>query len=314
MLDHFLARTIRASIAVLKAGGLSLALAATSPALAAEVTVDATYSASLGGFSIASGTLQFTLAGPSYAAAIRASVSGLATLISNRSAVASATGSVEPGHVSPRTYALAITGGPVPNEVSVGFNGNTVGDINATELRLAGWDNRVPLLPGHKRGVVDPLGALIIPMAAGKDPFSPAVCNRTLKIFDGRVRYDLHLVYGAREEVKGEPGSYSGPAIVCAVAYRPIAGHRILSPEQQRFERNIEFSIWFVPVGQTGVMLPHRILIQTQSGLLVVNATRFAVKGSDPIVADASTKLAANDQLPTRRHHRRHRPVDDSKN
>jgi hypothetical protein len=279
-------------------------------ALADDVIVDASYNASIGGFPIANGTLQFKLSGPNYEAVINAQVSGLAALIASRSATGSAIGRAEPGHISPESYSLSIQGGQSVNEVSETFINNKVVALAATELHLAGWDERVPLLPIHKQGVVDPLGAFILPMPPGKDPLTPAACNRTLKIFDGRVRYDLHLVYGARNDVAGEPGSYSGPAIVCAVAYRPIAGQRILSPEQQKFERDIEFSIWFVPVGQTGILLPHRILIQTQSGLLVVNASRFVVHGSDPIVASADGSKAADDATvtPKRRHYHRHKP------
>ncbi|MDR3494576.1 MAG: DUF3108 domain-containing protein [Ancalomicrobiaceae bacterium] len=282
----------------------------TTPSVAADtVTVDATYSASLGGFTFASGTLHFTLIGNTYDAQINAGVTGIAALIASRTAIGGASGRVTPGRVLPQAYALSIAGGTVPNEVALTFSDNRVTSVSASELHLAGWDQRIPLLPAHKLGVVDPFGAFVIPMQPGKNPMTPAVCNRTLKIFDGRVRYDLRLVYGAKTDVTAsEPGSYSGPAIVCAVAYRPIAGHRILSPEQQHFENNIEFSIWFVPVGQTGVLLPHRVLIQTQSGMLLINATRFVVNGSDPIVA-------ANDAEPAKTHawlkHRRHHRVED---
>jgi len=279
-------------------------------ASAADVTVDATYSASLGGFTIAGGTLQFVISGNSYHADINARVTGIASLIANRAATASASGRFDAARISPQSYALAITGGMVANEVAVGFANNNVTRISATELRLSSASNRVPLLPIHKQGVVDPLGAFVIPAGTGKDPLAPAVCNRTQKIFDGRVRYDLHLVYGAREDVKGEPGSYSGPSITCAVAYRPIAGHRILSPEQQRFESNIEFSIRFVPVAQTGLLLPHRIVIQTQSGLLVVNATQLVVRGSEPIVADASAVKVSDAADTPRKPHRRRRKAD----
>jgi hypothetical protein len=293
-----------------------LTTAATRGAYADEVTVDADYNASIGGFPIASGSLQFKLNGQTYDAHINAQVTGLAALIASRTAVGTATGRAEPNHILPESYSLSIQGGQSVNEVAETFSNNKVVALAATELHLAGWDDRVPLLPIHKQGVVDPLGAFVIPMPPGKDPFTPAVCNRTLKIFDGRVRYDLHLVYGARTDVTGQPGSYSGPAIICAVAYRPIAGQRILSEEQQKFERNIEFSIWFVPVGQTGIMLPHRILIQTQSGLLVVNASRFVVHGSEPIVTAAATdssKTADSAEPPKRRHyHRRKTDTDDA--
>lgn len=293
--------------------GLSALVALGAPlttALADDVTVDAEYSASISGFPIATGTLRFTLSGQTYDAQIKAQVSGLAALITSRSAVGEASGRAEPGHISPEAYSLSIQGGQSVNEVAETFSNNKVVALAATELHLAGWEDRVPLLPSHKQGVVDPLSAFVIPMQPGRDNLTPAVCNRTLKIFDGRVRYDLRLVFGAHNDVSGDAGSYSGPAIVCAVAYRPIAGQRILSAEQQKFENNIEFSIWFVPVGSTGILLPHRVVIETQSGLLVVNASRFVVHGSDPVVASAANAKPAENSWAAKHHHYRRHKID----
>lgn len=296
------------ALALVGLAGLGFASLSAS-ALADDVTVDATYYATLSGFPIANGTLQFKLDGKNYDARISAQVSGLAALIASRSATGAANGKIEGNRVSPDSYSLSISGGNAVNEVAEQFINNRVVALAATELHLIGWDQRVPLLPQHKQGVVDPFGAFVIPMQANRDIMTPAVCNRTLKIFDGRVRYDLRLVYGTREEIKAQGDSYSGPAIVCAVAYRPIAGQRVLPPEQKKFEENIEFSIWFVPVGSTGVLLPHRILIQTQSGLLVVNAASFVVHGSTPIMtADASAKAPEKTGWAERHHrYRRHK-------
>ena len=77
---------------------------AADPAFAVEdVTVDAEYTASLSGFPIANGSLQFKLHGQTYEARLNAQVSGLASLIANRSATGSATGRAEPNHISPET-------------------------------------------------------------------------------------------------------------------------------------------------------------------------------------------------------------------
>jgi hypothetical protein len=296
--------------AAMMAGLISFSLA--SAVQADDVTVDADYSASLSGFPIANGSLRFKLSGSTYEARLSAQVSGLAALVASRQATGAASGHAEPGHISPESYSLSISGGQTVNEVAEQFIDNKVVALAATELNIPGWDQRVPLLPSHKVGVVDPLGAFILPMRPNKDPLTPDACNRTLKIFDGRVRYDLKLIYGAKSDITGDAGSYSGPAIICAVAYRPIAGQRILSPEQQKFERNIEFSIWFVPVGSTGILLPHRILIETQSGVLIVNASRFVVHGSDPIVVASGKTPSPDSFLARHKHYRRHKqdPAD----
>jgi hypothetical protein len=275
-------RAERAARAAMAAAAVTGLIAAATPAWAGgDAVVDATYSASLGGFGIASGSLSFTINGNGeYDATIGARVTGFAALVSSRSANASTSGRVAGATTQPRSYALDISGGPVPNVVRMLFSGNQVASVSATEFRSADPDLRIPLKPEHKRNVIDPLGAFVVSLAGKEKDTSPQqVCARTLKVFDGRIRYDLRLVYGAKTEVKLGGGSYSGPAVTCAVSYRPIAGYRPLSAEQQKFERNMEFSVTFAPVANTGVYLPVRVMIGTQMGLLSVVADRFVVRG-----------------------------------
>jgi hypothetical protein len=269
--------------------GLALGTGISAPAaLAGSLSVDASYGANLGGWTIGSGRLAMSFDdNRNYSANITAGVSGIAALVSSRSAVGSAEGRADPYQVVPKSYALTVSGGAVTNAVEMAFSGNSVRSVSATELRFAINNERVPLLPQHKQGVVDPLGGFVIAVPQGRDPLAQSTCNRTVRVFDGRVRYDLKLIYGASTEIKGDGSGYSGPAITCAVNYRPIAGQRILSPEQQKFERSMEFSITYVPLGNTGILLPHRVVIGTPMGLLTVSATHFSVSGAEPYVASA---------------------------
>lgn len=280
---------------LVRRGAAALALAAVVAAPAAEagpLSVDASYAATLGGWAIGTGTLAFTLdEDNSYSADVRAGVSGIAALVSNRTATGVATGRAEPRATVPKSYLLSVAGGPITNTVEMTFAGAAVKTLSATELRFTTNNERVPLRPQHKQNIVDPLGSFIISVPRGRDPLAKSTCDRTIKVFDGRVRYDLRLVYGATSEVKDVPG-YSGPALICAVAYRPIAGQRILSREQQEFEKNLEFSIWFVPLGDSGVLLPHRVNIGTPMGLLTVTATRFALSGDTARVATPRPRRA----------------------
>lgn len=274
--------------------GLAAHVVALAPTVAdaANATIEASYAATLAGFPVGSGDLTFGIGeGGDYRASLAAQVRGLATIVANRTAAATISGRTAGDGVVSKDYSLAIDGGPQPNHVDVGFSGANVTQVSATELHFPGWDRRVPLLPEHKRGVIDPLAAFVLAVPPGKDAMNPQNCNRTAKVFDGRVRYDLRMVYGARMEVQGKEG-YAGPALVCAVNYKPIAGYRPLSPEEEKFERNLEFSIWFVPVAGTNVMLPYKVLVGTPVGMLQVYAHRFEVKGT-------RTAEAATDPAPT---------------
>jgi hypothetical protein len=287
-------RTILGGLAVF---GLATQIAGPHPAAAAETRLQATYAATIAGFPIGSGNLDFGLSGNGeYRAAIDAQIRGLASLIANRSASAAASGKTGGRDVVSKGYSLAIEGGPQANVVEMSFNGGTVDRLSANELRLPGWDRRIPLQPEHKRNVIDPLAAFVLSVPPGRDPMAKENCDRTARVFDGRVRYDLRMIYGTRMEVQGKEG-YSGPALVCAVGYKPIAGYRPLSPEEEKFERNLEFSIWFVPVDDARVLLPYKIVVGTPIGLLQVYAYRFEVKSSRS--ADGSPAIETTGSVPT---------------
>mgnify|MGYP001766188115 CR=1 FL=1 len=279
--------------------GLGALVASSVTVLAAETSVEASYAATLAGFPVGNGTLTFGVGDDgSYRASLDARIAGLASVIANRTATAAASGRASGTDVVSRGYRLAIDGGPMPNHVDMDFAGGAVTQVSATELRFPGWDRRIPLKPEHKRGVVDPLAAFVIAVPPGKDAMNPTNCNHTAKVFDGRVRYDLRMVYGSRMEVQGREG-YTGPALVCAVGYKPIAGFRPLSPEEEKFERNLEFSIWFVPAGGSNVMIPYKVVVGTPVGLLQVYAHRFDVRGTR--AADTPTEPATTSSIRKKR-------------
>src|SRR5262249_58419697 len=81
----------------------------------------------------------------------------------------------------------------------------------------------------HRRGVSDPMTASLIRVPGSGDTSVPQACQRTLSIFDGRMRYDLQLAFKRLERVRSERG-YQGVAVVCAGPVSPIAG-----PGPQRY-------------------------------------------------------------------------------
>jgi len=66
--------------------------------------------------------------------------------------------------------------------------------------------------------------ASILRVPGNGSTMSPDACQRTLAVFDGRLRYDLQLVFKRLDKVKADKG-YAGPVVVCAVYFSPIAGY-----------------------------------------------------------------------------------------
>src|SRR2546427_647632 len=82
---------------------------------------------------------------------------------------------------------------------------------------------RSALTGGQRRGIVDPMTALLVTVGGSGDVLAPEACQRTLPIFDGRRRYDLKLAFKRIDTVKADKG-YRGPAVVCGVTFQAIAG------------------------------------------------------------------------------------------
>jgi hypothetical protein len=134
--------------------------------------------------------------------------------------------------------------------------------------------DRVPVKEVHKRGVLDPVSALLMPAFGRGGPLDPAACNRTLPVFDGGARFDVVLSYAETRNVT-IPG-YSGPVIVCNARYVPIAGHRPDRAATKFMEDNRDLSVWLAPVEGTRVLLPMHISIRTMLGTSIIEASRWA--------------------------------------
>jgi hypothetical protein len=134
--------------------------------------------------------------------------------------------------------------------------------------------DRIRISPNLLRGVMDPLSAMLIPVA-GKLT-APANCDRTLRIFDGRRRYNLALSYKRVDQLKIARG-YAGAVLVCGVVLRPIAGYRPDSLLVRYLAGKDDFELWFVPVAGLPVMAPVRALMPTLIGTMDIKANEFVV-------------------------------------
>jgi hypothetical protein len=131
----------------------------------------------------------------------------------------------------------------------------------------------VRVLPEYLRNVTDPLSAMLI--RYGEDAFAPANCGRTLRIYDGRRRYDLALTYKRVDRLIKMRG-YSGRALVCNVVLHPIAGYKVGSLLVKYLAGKSDLEMWFAPVNGVAVMAPVRALMPTLIGTMDISADEFA--------------------------------------
>ena len=133
--------------------------------------------------------------------------------------------------------------------------------------------DRVPLGPGDKQNVVDPVGAVVIPAPRSEPLVSPAACNRKIPIFDGYTRFDIDLTYVGERSVKAE--GYDGPVVVCSARYVPISGHRRDRPATKFMADNKDLEVWLAPIESDHVLIPFRVSVRTMIGTTVVEASEF---------------------------------------
>jgi hypothetical protein len=253
------------------AGALVLAIGAAG---ARADTLRATYGVSLIGLPIGVASVNAKLTPSSYSIDARGRLSGIASLISNSRGASSGSGAIVGGHVYPSTFATTASNSRMTRTVRMALARNAVVGVDIAPPFVDRPD-RVPLSQKDERGIVDPVGAFVLPVPAGSDATSPAACNRTVPVFDGYTRFDITLAYVGQRDVKAK--GYAGPVAICSARYTPIAGHRPDRPATKFMAENKDMEVWLAPIGGVGVLMPFRIAVRTMVGMAVVEATEFSV-------------------------------------
>ena len=249
-----------------------LALALTGFAgSATAASLDADYSISLLGIEIGSAKLAGAVDSSAYKLNITAKMTGLAGGVTGGRGAGNATGSMALMRLNPATFAVTAASSSETRTIRMALGSGAVQAIDiAPPIDVK--PDRVPVGETHKRGVIDPISAFLMPVAVGKAT-TEAACNRSLPIFDGAARYDITMSYAGTRTVKLD--GYQGPVVICNVRYVPIAGHRSERKATAFMASNREISTWLAPIAGTNLVAPVRVSVKTMVGTAVIEATRF---------------------------------------
>lgn len=259
------------------AAAVVLAAAAWGAPAWAQSKLEAHYVATLAGIPVGKGNWYLDITNNQFTAAANGQTTGLLRVFTGGQGTVAARGAMSDGRPIPGTYAANILSDKKFNEVRMAISGGIVSEVRA-EPPLSPAGDRVPVAETHRRGVFDPMSALLIAASGQGNTVSPEACNRTLPIFDGRGRFDLVLTYKRMEQVKAATG-YRGPAVVCSVSYRPIAGHRPSLPTVKYLVRARDMEVWLAPVSGSRILVPFRVFVPTMIGPAVLEATKFVTSG-----------------------------------
>ena len=145
----------------------------------------------------------------------------------------------------------------------------------------------MPVTEEQRHGVLDPMTAWLLRVPGVGSPLVPEACQRTVAIFDGRVRYDLQLAFKRMEKVKAEKG-YAGPVVVCSVNFSPLGGYIPSRATIRYLKAQRDMEVWLAPIAGTRVLVPFRAQGPTPIGEAVLNAIQFVTEAKPTARASAN--------------------------
>jgi hypothetical protein len=262
-----------------------LAAAALGSARAAwaEGRLEARYSATLAGIPIGSGSWTIEAGETQYTASVSGSTSGLLRAFTGGQGNATARTTFNGGKIVSSIYAATITTRKYVDSIRITINSGNVKDFRIDPPQDEDPE-RVPIKEEHQHNVLDPMAASLVRMPGNGDVLSPEACQRTLAVFDGRLRYDLQFAFKRMDNVKAKKG-YSGPVVVCATYFSPVAGFVPSRTAIKYLSKQRDMEIWLAPIAGTRVLVPYRAQGPTPIGQAVLEASEFI---SVPLPARAS--------------------------
>lgn len=238
-----------------------------------DTVLAAQFQITLAGFQVGKAFMTADYSGEDYKIDAHGRTTGLSRIISNGRARIISTGHLGPSRPVPETYALNSKDS-IQNIVQMALNRGNVAKL-AVQPALKQAKTRVPVKARHRRNVIDPLSALLFP-AKTESRLVPQECERTLPIFDGRLRFNIRMSYKRSAEVKTrDEGSYRGKVLVCQVRFEPIAGHRADKLDVTRLKDHTGIEVWLAPLGNTPMLGAYKVTIATKYGELAVAPVHY---------------------------------------
>jgi hypothetical protein len=264
---------------------LFAALAAAPLGAQAQGKLDASYTVTLAGIPIGKGDWSIDISETHYTAAASGTATGLMRVLTGGRGTTNASGTFVDGQLVSSTYLSTITSYKKTGSIRL-----TVADGNVKEAKVDPPEDddpaRVPLTDTARQGILDPMSATLLRTPGSGAPLSPEACQRTVPVFDGKIRYDLQMAFKRMDQVKADKG-YAGPAVVCAVYFTPIAGYIPSRAAIRYISKMHDMEIWLAPIAGTRVLVPFRAQGPTPIGAVVFEADKF-VSLAAPTRASAS--------------------------
>lgn len=234
-----------------------------------------------GGLRVGNMTINAKLRQGHYLMQSQLEAGGIASLFTDSTVNATSFGTVdETGSLSPRHYRYEIASdGNHERTSEMAFQPDGSVDFSSTP-EYGADEQKAPVPLAQQQGSLDPLTAGLFNLSFAPDG---ALCEGTVKVYDGRRRYDLHLQPAGEDTLSSRRAErYSGPAVKCQLVYERHKSFDEAVPVSKRSKSYEPMTIWFAPMpapdGGAPVFMPVKLLAHSDYGAFVAHSEKRTVK------------------------------------
>jgi hypothetical protein len=263
---------------IITAVGLAAALSATMVATAASATtteaLTVRYDVYLGGIHGLDAEFTLRRSAGRYAFESVSQTHGFWSYLFRWESRSMGEGRIEDGRFVPAVHRARSVGGGEPRGLDLLYDAE--GNVSSVAIEPKSEEtDRVPVPQALIRGAMDATTGLI--QALGTMPPGGA-CGGTIPVYDGRRRFDVRLApQGTTDLAPNRYSSFAGPASVCRLTFRNVAGGR--TPERTAFWRRIDAEgnagfptlVYLAPVAPGAEMMPVRVEVDSPFGWAIVH-------------------------------------------
>jgi hypothetical protein len=242
----------------------------------AQSSIQLVWTVFLGGINLGTVGMKTNFSGDTYSAVSRLKTAGVASSFYEAVIEASAVGTVAGSSVRPQKYDSSYNGEKSNQRVALAYAGAGIELFSEPPYDV----NRFPVSEEQKRDTVDPLSGIVFAISGiSITPERP--CGETVRVFDGRRRYDVELTYVGKETISAM--NYAGPTTKCEMRYKQIAGFK-----QTLTKTPLPvISLWYAtfPAKEPGPVkffaVPVRLIADTPFGAAIAHARKITIDGDE---------------------------------
>jgi hypothetical protein len=245
-------------------------------------TLDLTWNLSVGGVPMGTAAMNARIDGDTYKASSRLETQGIVNRFWQSKIETASHGKIGDGRVQPLSYdSFQSRQSGRRQEVTLTFDEN--GPIGIVADPPYNLDRAPPMSDEDKKHSLDPLSSVLF-LTTSTTANDQKPCEVTAPVYDGRRRYDVAFSFVRKQNVRMDNGIYAGPALICEVEYRQVAGYR-----QRIVERGMQMPkiyAWVAAIESKAspgrrYMIPVRFWAETEFGLITAVASLVRIDGTE---------------------------------